>query len=202
MKCPYCMIGFKATALRIRVGYESDWYWYQIAVNCPDCEKLIVYFQKSRSELPIPASQQDIERLMNLTSSVDVKKKKELSELYGPDHVIDFLHVDNILVKPRASMRPPCPPEVDNDKIVEDYKEACLVLPDSPKASAALSRRCLQNLLRKKAKVKPDKLYKEIQEAIEGLPSYLAGEIDDIRKFGNIAAHPVESKSTGEIVPV
>ena len=48
--------------------------------------------------------------------------------------------------------------------IVEDYKEACLVLSDSPKASAALSRRCLQNLLRGAAGVKPGDLSIEIQQ--------------------------------------
>jgi hypothetical protein len=38
------------------------------------------------------------------------------------------------------------PPEFAND-----YKEACLIIANSPKASAALSRRCLQNILREKA---------------------------------------------------
>ena len=38
-------------------------------------------------------------------------------------------------------------------------QEACLVLPDSPKASVALSRRCLQHILREAAKVKHGDLY-------------------------------------------
>ena len=44
------------------------------------------------------------------------------------------------LVYPKGVNRDPCPIEVP-DKLREDYYEACLVLPDSPKASAALSRR-------------------------------------------------------------
>jgi len=47
------------------------------------------------------------------------------------------------MIYPRTGGRNPAPQEVD-DFIAEDYNEACLILNDSPKASAALSRRCLQ----------------------------------------------------------
>jgi hypothetical protein len=79
-----------------------------------------------------------------------------------------------------------------------------MVLPDSSKASAALSRRCLQNLLREAAKVKPGNLADEIQQVIDGksLPSQLAEAIDAVRNIGNFAAHPLKSQSTGEILPV
>lgn len=49
----------------------------------------------------------------------------------------------HILVYPKGSNRTLVSPEVPSNLAV-DYNEACLVLPDSPKASAALSRRCLQ----------------------------------------------------------
>ncbi|HNX34252.1 MAG TPA: DUF4145 domain-containing protein [Kiritimatiellia bacterium] len=85
-----------------------------------------------------------------------------------------------------------------------DYLEACMVLPDSAKASAALSRRCLQHLLREKASVKHQDLAKEIQEVLDSrtLPTYLADGLDAIRVIGNFAAHPIKAQSTGEIVPV
>jgi hypothetical protein len=47
------------------------------------------------------------------------------------------------LIRPKVAGRPPVPSDVP-EKYREDYLEACLVLPDSAKASAALSRRCLQ----------------------------------------------------------
>ncbi|MCJ7670124.1 MAG: DUF4145 domain-containing protein [Dehalococcoidia bacterium] len=107
------------------------------------------------------------------------------------------------LVYPKAISRSPLPKEVP-EKYAEDYKEACLVLADSPKASAALSRRCLQNLLREVAGVKPDDLSKEIQEVINSgkLPSDLSEAIDAIRNIGNFATHPNKSKHTGEIYDV
>jgi len=78
------------------------------------------------------------------------------------------------------------------------------VLPDSPKASAALSHRCLQNLLREKAGVKPGNLANEIQQVIDSgrLPSHLSDSIDAIRNIGNFSAHPMKSNTTGEIVPI
>lgn len=86
----------------------------------------------------------------------------------------------------------------------EDYTEAATVLADSEKASAALSRRCLQIVLREKAGVKPGNLSDEIDHVIESraLPSHLADAIDAVRHVGNFAAHPMKSKSTGEIVEV
>ncbi len=79
-----------------------------------------------------------------------------------------------------------------------------LVLADSAKASAALSRRCLQNVLRTAAGVKPADLYDEIQQVIDSktLPTTIADSIDAVRVVGNFAAHPIKSKSTGEIVDV
>lgn len=86
----------------------------------------------------------------------------------------------------------------------QDYVEAVLVFADSAKASAALSRRCLQHLLREKVKVKKQDLAKEIQEILDSgkLPSHIAESLDAIRNIGNFAAHPMKSQSTGEIVDV
>ncbi len=106
-------------------------------------------------------------------------------------------------VRPRCQSRPPCPAEVPRD-IAEDYEEACLVLDLSTKASAALSRRCLQNLLRHAAGVKHGDLSKEIQQVIDAkvLPSHLSEVIDAVRQIGNFAAHPMKSQSSGQILPV
>lgn len=107
------------------------------------------------------------------------------------------------LVRPKAISRAPLPPQVP-EKFAIDYKEACLTLSDSPKASAALSRRCLQNLLQEKAGTTKKNLVDQIQEVIDlgQLPSYLSKALDAVRNIGNFAAHPTKSKSTGEIVEV
>ena len=111
--------------------------------------------------------------------------------------------VTEILVRPAGSMRPPCPAEVPS-RFADDYREACLVLPVSPKSAAALARRCLQHLLRDVARVKPGNLADEIQQVLDSakLPSHLMESIDAIRNIGNFAAHPMKSKATGEILDV
>ena len=78
------------------------------------------------------------------------------------------------------------------------------MLSDSEKASAALSRRCLQMLLRERAGVKPTNLDNEIQQILDSkqLPSHVAESIDAVRVVGNFAAHPIKSQSTGSIIDV
>jgi len=106
-------------------------------------------------------------------------------------------------IRPRNSGRPPAPTDVPNAMRV-DYKQACLVLADSPKASAALSRRTLQVLLRDRAGVKHRNLNDEIDEVLgrNTLPSHLSEAIDAVRVIGNFAAHPIKSANTSEIVDV
>jgi len=104
---------------------------------------------------------------------------------------------------PKQISRSPLPTDVP-EEFAADYKEACLTLRDSPKASAALSRRCLQHILREKANISHGNLANEIQQAIDSkqLPSFLSESIDAIRNIGNFAAHPLKSTSSGEVVPV
>jgi len=108
---------------------------------------------------------------------------------------------DHVIVYPKAPSRAPLDKRVPDD-LAEDYRQACLVLPDSPKASAALSRRCLQHLLRETAGIKKRNLDQEIGEAINQLPAHLGDAIDGVRVIGNFAAHPIKSESTGEVVDV
>jgi hypothetical protein len=107
------------------------------------------------------------------------------------------------MVYPKQTARAPLTSDVPAS-FATDYSEACAVINESPKASAALSRRCLQNILRDKAKVKHQDLSKEIDEILsrKELPSYLAESVDAVRNIGNFAAHPIKSTNTGEIVDV
>ena len=108
-----------------------------------------------------------------------------------------------IMVWPRRVARSPLPPEV-TEPFVSDYREACNVLAESAKASAALSRRVLQHLLRDKAGVKKSDLSNEIDQVLKSktLPSDLADAVDAIRNLGNFAAHPLKSTNTGQILDV
>lgn len=103
---------------------------------------------------------------------------------------------------PKSTGRRPAPNEVPAD-IAEDYHEACAVLADSAKASAALSRRCLQALLRNNGFSQRD-LAPAIEAALASnqLPSAISENLDAIRAIGNFAAHPMKDTNSGEILPV
>lgn len=101
---------------------------------------------------------------------------------------------------PRQKARPV--PEEVPDHIAADYNEAALVLSLSPKASAALSRRCLQAVLREAGDAHQYNLSDQIDAVMPTLPSYIGESIDAIRKIGNFAAHPMKDKASGQIVEV
>jgi hypothetical protein len=109
-------------------------------------------------------------------------------------------------VFPVGANRGPVPPEVPPD-IAQDYIEACNVLPISPKASAALARRCLQNMLHTGGYKSKD-LAKEIDLLLnetdpkKALPHKLRETVDAIRNFGNFSAHPIDDKTTLQVIDV
>ena len=78
------------------------------------------------------------------------------------------------------------------DNIKKDYEEACAILNDSPKASATLSRRCLQGIIRDYWKI-TDKntLFNEIKElSVKGVDQNIIDTLQAFRSIANIGAHP------------
>lgn len=73
--------------------------------------------------------------------------------------------------------------------VVADYNEACLIMDASPKASATLSRRCLQGVLRDFWAVKPGRLVDEIEQVKDKVDPLTWEAIDSVRRVGNIGAH-------------
>ena len=174
MKCPHCRVEFHDKPEPTLLGVDADGGWVLVQRYCPACKRMILELLNG----PPLYTQHD--KFRNI---------KEVSK--------------NFLVHPKGISRPPCPTEVPKE-FAEDYIEACLVISDSSKASAALSRRCLQNVLREIAKVKSSNLSNEIQQVIDSgnLPSHIVEVIDAVRNIGNFAAHPLKSKKSGEILPV
>lgn len=80
-------------------------------------------------------------------------------------------------------------PEYVPRPIVEDYTEACLIRDLSPKASATLSRRCLQGMIRDYWQIKKDRLIDEIKELKDRVDPTTWMAIDAVRGVGNIGAH-------------
>jgi len=175
MKCPHCLVAFHDKPNATTIGDDVDGGWVLLSTTCPECRRLILTLLNGPAVYEHPGGK--------------------------------FLSISQInkatVVRPKGAVRSSSPKEVPKD-IADDYNEACLVLADSAKASAALSRRCLQNLLREAAKVKPRDLFDEIQEVLDSgkIPPYVAEGLDAVRAIGNFAAHPIKSKHSGEVIPV
>jgi hypothetical protein len=90
-------------------------------------------------------------------------------------------------LKPQSSAK--LLPEYIPDAIANDYEEACLIRDLSPKASATLSRRCLQGIIRDFWGISKDRLVDEIAAIKDKVDSNTWLAIDGIRKIGNIGAH-------------
>ncbi|OWW18398.1 DUF4145 domain-containing protein [Noviherbaspirillum denitrificans] len=75
------------------------------------------------------------------------------------------------------------------EAIRQDYEEACKIASLSPKASATLSRRCLQGIIRDFWNIKKARLVDEIDALSGKIDSVTWDAIDAVRKIGNIGAH-------------
>lgn len=73
--------------------------------------------------------------------------------------------------------------------IRNDYEEACAIVHLSPKASATLSRRCLQGMIRDFFQISGKNLYEEINKIKSYIPEEQWAVLDGIRQIGNIGAH-------------
>lgn len=114
--------------------------------------------------------------------------------------IVEVVNRISTLVHP-SQLPPRLLPECVDGKIRDEFAEAARVLPVSPKASAALARRCLELMLTRQ-NYNQSKLVKKIEAAEPELPGYLRETMDAVRRLGNVSAHPQENRETGEITEV
>lgn len=179
MICPHCRVSFFDKPSLYRLGADADGPWEVLWRKCPSCLRYIVWLVNGE-----------------LSPRQSVSTNAE---------IIETLEAHKFQIWPKGSSRPPCPLEVP-ERIAKVYTAACLILEDSPEASAAMSRKCLQSILRDPVagNVKGKTLYDEIEQVINSgqIPQYVSQGLHTIRHYGNFGAHPVEDQVTGEIIPV
>lgn len=108
----------------------------------------------------------------------------------GGQHEFDSAEIQMVLPNGLA-IRRKAPAEVPAH-IGADYSDATALLTLSPNASAAMSRRCLQAILRNVIEESLGSLYAEIKAAISHprLSRVSADFLNTLREIGNQAAHP------------
>ena len=90
-------------------------------------------------------------------------------------------------LRPQSNAKPF--PDYIPEPIRDDYLEACLIRDLSPKASATLSRRCLQGIIRDYWGISKSRLIDEINELKGKIDQPTWDAIDAVRSIGNIGAH-------------
>lgn len=170
-------------------------------MKCPHCQ-LGIFENLSRSQ---PFQTRD-GQTWSAWSQICPECKKpivylEATQPFGNNQI--SVSTPRFMAYPKNASARPLPAEV-TDPYRTDFGEAVAVLPISAKASAALSRRNLQAVLRDKAGTTSKDLFDQIEEVIASgkLPSHIADGLHAARNIGNFAAHEIKSKITGSIVDV
>ena len=189
LSCPHCQVYSVMKLDSVIKRFESnDEYGvafrdaedlpFDFICSCPNCGNTVFVEAKAQAKVihPHPRAAYD-----------------ELDESSGGEIVAIYPYRGTVSIAPEVP-----------EKYANDFREALLVLDLSPMASAALSRRILQNILRDEVNIKHRNLADEINAFIAkpGIPSYLTDAIDAIRNVGNLAAHPLKNTNTGEIVTI
>lgn len=95
-----------------------------------------------------------------------------------------------LVIDPESGIRPipahlPAP-------LAADFREACLIMDLSPRASATLARRCLQGMIRDFHGIALPRLIDEIDAIKDRIDPGVWDALQVVRKVGNIGAHPEE----------
>lgn len=180
MICPHCAVGVKLPICESSdvhgASHEHESQWgYDIAHGfCPECSGLVVLIRHG-------------------TYWQQGYDDNAVRELYPK--------TEEVIYPRRRSV--PLPVEITG-RYRTDYLEALACVEISPKASAAVSRRLLQDVLQNEFAIRDRSLAVEIDRFLlrNDLPKTLAEKIDAVRSVGNFAAHPLKDTQTGEVLDV
>lgn len=155
---------------------EPERKGYDVAHGfCPECSHLIVILRKGRYYQP----------------NFDEDGSRELM----PPFDIEVIYPGTVIRKVDREV-----PKGYQD----EFAEASRTAPVSAKASAALSRRLLQQIFWDELGIRKGNLASEIEEFVArpGVPSSLSSAVDPVRTIGNFAAHPMKDQNTREVIDV
>lgn len=190
----FCLRCLKVTPLRLMQRYNlSNFNW-----KCPHCNHAVTIVDSNISydshtftggsclgRLTLWSNIIVCPNLQCLEPTIVVKLGTSKSNGNGGNLLVESLAESQLYPSANIVQFPNYVPA----PIRNDYREASLISELSPKASATLSRRCLQGIIRDYWKVKPDNLVKEIEGISDKVDSVTWGAIDSVRKIGNIGAH-------------
>lgn len=195
-KCPSCSVPveFEWIPMEYNEGhleqFVSGWRFSDLdfvriwVTKCPLCSEIIVDIQRGGKGDGYPFRTFDMTRVVPKGGIHEIRR--------------NLMEIDRAAENKYRQL----PPEIPGD-LAQDYREATQILDISPKASAALARRCLQHFCNEYLGAKDQNLSRAIEEVISsGQLTHLNRAFDAVRELGNMAAHPTKNVETGLIVDV
>lgn len=162
------------------------------SIHCPycNCDFPLIFNEtynpyKLRFDKHMPAYDDNIPESITVNFFHCPKCNDFIIKVVGSGKLTEGIEVP-ILPKSNAIQFPDYVPE----SIRNDYEEACAIVWLSPKASATLSRRCLQSMIRDFWDVNETSLYKEISALESKVDKAQWDVLNALRQLGNIGAHP------------
>jgi Domain of unknown function (DUF4145) len=163
-KCAYCQQKATPHTTNNRISLNDDKRWAIIeALDCPNPECRLVTLRAFLCET-------------------------ETVEVIGRHGIKQGKTLQTWALQPASRARPW--PHFVPAFVREDYEEACKIELLSPKASATLSRRCLQNIIRDFFGINKPKLVDEINALDGKIEGTVKDALHALREIGNIGAHP------------
>lgn len=188
-KCPYCQSfatfhegDYMCVEGEIPIYHDANLSYTFLGITCLNvkCRKLNLSLEiKDNTPIYPPAP------LSMPLQGISPARKAELNEQRNRKRM-DFFW--RLLPSSNAKLFPDYVPK----PIRTDYEEASKIVNLSPKASATLSRRCLQTIIRDYWGIRNKRtLNDEIKalEELKGIDANLIAVFHDLREIGNIGAH-------------
>lgn len=188
--CPYCSSAValsEETFTEYKITHQNAYVAQQVELSFPK-----VFAKKYRTILDQTVEPSYLDKLQDPLLTISAYKcpncEKETYTLIAKDNDGKFSNpipiIPNSFAKDYGDIVPA--------HIQEDYREAYNILHLSPKASATLSRRCIQGMIRDFWGVHDNTLYKEVELIKSKLTASQNKVIDTLRVIGNIGAHPTQ----------
>lgn len=162
--------------------------------RCPFCNSVMPIIKETHRSRRLDFSSLEYEAKVpflatDFSSAIDIYKCPECER---QTIIIQGLSpsspIGRVQVYPRSSATQF--PDYIPQQIRSDYEEACAIVDLSPKASATLSRRCLQGMIRDFWNISGKRrLIDEIYALNDLIPTDQWAVIDGVRRIGNIGAH-------------
>ena len=188
----------------------DDNSWGQVEWECLHCRKstTIIQYSKNYQRKTFNCKYNDgINIAFEKITCPNKKCNKESTLLTYHKYIIspmgggNYCPIKHWQIEPRGNFKDFTMYKVP-EHILRDYEEACLIKSISPNASATMSRRCLQSMVRDYWGIKERSLFEEI-EKLKKIDNPEKGKvrpivlnaIDNIRKIGNIGSHFKENEN-------